>query len=214
MEGFTFMSLIRSKWVKIWAGIVVCCFSLAILSACTAVESSDDSDSTYLSSSSATDKEENRTKTVTLSKMFFEDSFTSQEMEAILNDKSYNELTLNGDGSRTISMPEETYNNLVAGLDAKLKSSLQEIADGDEYPGISSIEYDDRYSKIEMVSSVNPLSDGEQHASYSAGLMAIMFQKVSGQEPQCTIMIRDRAGQVIQEVNYPEDFDIETKASL
>lgn len=145
------------------------------------------------------------TRSVTFPAAYFQEK-TEEEARAALESNGANDVVVNEDGSYTVTMSIDTYNELVDALHQSTKELLDGIPNSEDYPSITSVEYDNTFSAVTLISSVQELGFSEMFVGWAAGLSSNMYQQISGQPVNCTVTVLGPDGSAIQSGVYPDDF--------
>lgn len=146
------------------------------------------------------------TRTVSFPAAYFEGQ-TEDEVRSSLEGEGVTDITANEDGSYSVTMSIDKYNELVDTLNANVKESLDGIPNSEDYPSITAIEYDETFSNVTLTSSAAELGLSEAFVGWAVGLSANMYQQIAGQPVNCTVTVLGPEGEVIQSGVYPEDFE-------
>lgn len=146
------------------------------------------------------------TRTVTFPALYFQNQ-TEEEARTALEGNGATDIVVNEDGSYTMTMGIDKYNELVDGLHAATQKALDEIPNSESFPSITSIEYDETFSVVTMTSATQELGLSEMFVGLTGGLAANMYQQIAGQPVNCTVTVLDPDGNEIQSNVYPDDFE-------
>lgn len=146
------------------------------------------------------------TRTVTFPALYFQNQ-TEEEAKAALEGNGATDIVVNEDGSYTMTMGIDKYNELVDGLYTATQKALDEIPNSESFPSITSIEYDETFSVVTMTSAARELGLSEMFVGLTGGLAANMYQQIAGQPVNCTVTVLDPDGNEIQSNVYPDDFE-------
>lgn len=144
------------------------------------------------------------TRTVTFPAVYFQDQ-SEEDIRSTLEKGGTTDIVVNEDGSYTMTMGIDKYNELVDGLHQTTKETLDSIPLSENFPDIASIEYDDGFSSVTMTASVQKLGLSEMFVGLAAGLSANIYQQIAGLPVACSVVVLGPDGTEIQSNFYPDD---------
>ncbi len=109
---------------------------------------------------------------LTIPKDFVGDS-TQNDLNQLCEEKGFESITLNDDGSATYVMTKSQHNALMEEYRTQINSSLQEMVGSEDYPDITAIETNDNFTEFTITTKSAELSTAES-------LSVIVFYTYSG----------------------------------
>lgn len=162
---------------------------------------------------SAVEKATITTRTVTFPAMFFKDT-AAEDVQTKLQEQGCTDIVANEDGSYTATMPIDKYNDLVDSWHDSTAKQLDEMPNSDNWPTITAIDYDDRFSKVTLTTSSSQVGLSEAFAPLQVGLVACMYQQFAGQPVTCVVGIVDQSGVELASATYPDALNQEQRDSV
>ncbi|MCI1666390.1 MAG: hypothetical protein LKI25_08560 [Atopobiaceae bacterium] len=146
------------------------------------------------------------TRTVTFPKIYFQNE-DADKVTSELENAGCTDITANEDGSYTVTMSIDRYNQLVDTTHDKVAEQIDAMPGSESYPNVTSITYDDQYANITMNLSVTTLGYQDMFDAYGPGLVACMYQQIAGQPVACNVTLLDPDGNSLGSVTLPTSTD-------
>lgn len=153
------------------------------------------------------------TRTVTFPSMYFQDQAT-EDVQAQLQEQGYSDITANEDGSYTVTMSIDKYNDLVDSMHDTVANQLDGMPNSENWQTITAIQYDDQFSNVTLTTSSSQVGLREAFAPLQAGIISCMYQQIAGQPVKCTVSIVDESGAELSSSVYPDVLDSEQKDAV
>ena len=198
---------------RITAGSVAAslCLASALLTGCATPNAGNVTSAT--DNASAVQAATITTRTVSFPKIYFGD-ISEEEAKAKLTEAGCTDIVANEGGGYTATMPISKYNELVDAMHASVGETLNAIPGSEDYPSISSIEFEEQFSSVTMHASKSSLGFTEMFVSWVAAFPACMYQQIAGQPVSCTVTVLDPNGIEIQGATYPDAWSQDTRDSV
>lgn len=146
------------------------------------------------------------TRTVTFSALFFQDQ-ASEDVQASLQEQGYSDVVANEDGSYTVTMTVDKYNDLVDSMHSSVIEQLDGIPNSEDWPTITAITYDEQFSNVTLTTSSSEIGLQEAFVPLQVGLVSCMYQQIAGQPVKCVVNIVDGSGAELSSSVYPDALD-------
>ncbi|MCM3584849.1 hypothetical protein M3182_03700 [Mesobacillus maritimus] len=145
---------------------------------------------------------------ITLPATFFEDE---EDLNKTIADaeKDGIEATKNKDGSLTYKMSKKKHKEMLQEMKTEMVSTIDEMKNGEDYPSIKDITYNDSFSDFTMIVDKEAFENSfDAFATFGLGLSGMYYQLFSGVDPEdyeVKITVEDAATkETIDEVIYPD----------
>ena len=202
---------LKQRAIQIAAFAVASLILCLLLTAC-ATQNSGDVTSKQ-DEHSAVEKATITTRTVTFPAAYFSDK-TAEEVQANLQEKGCTNITANENGSYTVTMSIDKYNTLVDSMHESVANQLDEMPNSENWPTITSVEYDDQFSAVKLTLSSSKVGLQEAFAPLTAGVISCMYQQIAGQPVSCTVSMVDQSGAELSSSIYPDALDQDQRTAV
>lgn len=156
------------------------------------------------SSAPASSQADEEDVTITLPATFFE-NVPDFDPEAYAQEQGFVKAEVNDDGSVTVTMTKDHQNELLSEMKTELQKTVDDIIGGDSTPYISKITYNDDFTQVVMEVDREAYEAAFDMSPLALGFAAMMYQRFSGQELHCEVVVKDAAtGEAIKSVVYPD----------
>lgn len=143
---------------------------------------------------------------ITLPASMFEGT-NQEDIESKAKEGGISEVKFNDDGSVTYRMSKAVHKKMMDEIRTELVKSLDEIANGEDFPSIKEIKGNDDFSKITLsVDKAAYENSLDAFAILQCAMSGMMYQTFLGVEPSLTVEVADEAtGEVITIESYPKE---------
>ena len=138
----------------------------------------------------------------------------NRRRQAKLQEQGYSDITANEDGSYTVTMSIDKYNDLVDSMHDTVANQLDGMPNSENWQTITAIQYDDQFSNVTLTTSSSQVGLREAFAPLQAGIISCMYQQIAGQPVKCTVSIVDESGAELSSSVYPDVLDSEQKDAV
>jgi len=189
---------------------------IALLSACSGSEEKANQDATGTENGDENNEQIAVDKgllnvEITLPATFFEDE---EDLNSTMADaeKEGIEVTKNNDGSLTYKMSKKKHKEMLAEMETELADTIDEMKNGEDYPSIQDITYNDSFSEFTMIVDKESYDNSfDAFATFGLGFSGMYYQLFSGVDPEnyeVKIRVEDAATkETIDEVIYPDAWE-------
>lgn len=142
--------------------------------------------------------------TITLPAGLFENA-SDFDPETYAQEQGFLKAEVNEDGSITVTMTKEHQEELLSEMKTEFQKNMDEIVGGDATPYVSNITYNDDFTQVVMEVDREAYEDAFDTSPLTLGFAGMMYQRFSGQELHCEVVVKDAAtGDTIKTVVYPD----------
>ena len=140
--------------------------------------------------------------TVTYSGWLFE-ILDEDDLQESFEEKGCTDITKNEDGSLTLTIPGERYDEYVAELRQSMQDIFDKLADSESYPNIATVESDEEYSEVTIALETDKETLMDALAPIAIGATANMYQQTCDLPVSCHIVTLAPDGAQLSETTYP-----------
>ena len=140
--------------------------------------------------------------TITYSGWMFE-ILDEDELRESFEEKGCTDISKNEDGSLTLTIPGDRYEEYVADLRQGMQDIFDKLADAESYPNIASVESDEDYSEVTITLKTDEKTLMDALAPIAIGATANMYQQTCDLPVSCHIVTVGQSGAQLGEVTYP-----------
>ena len=149
-------------------------------------------------------------RTLSFPKMFQGDS-TAEQLITSLNEKGYKDVQLGDDGEVLATLSIEQYNELIEGLHKASIEALDAMSKSED-SNISSITYDEGFSKVEVHLKSEDMGFESFGALFGLSMAIMPYQQLAGLPVSCDVQFLNKNNEEVGKVNIPKY--LETMDSL
>lgn len=167
-----------------------------------------DTPSSPVPSSSSFSEEDVKQVILTFPSEFMKHQDTDTVIEAV-EETGSGEVQQHQDGSMTLSIQEDKYDNLLDKMSDEIEDSIQEMTSGGDFPYIKKVEYSADFSQ--MTVTINPFEYAgslKDLKSMKLALSAMMYQALSGIECEdakvVVHLVDEMTGKDLGSIVYPD----------
>lgn len=142
--------------------------------------------------------------TVTFPALYFDLTNTAKDPEKTLREAGYTDITSSDDGSWTATVPSEDYDPLVNDVYELVKDFIGKIADDEEYPNATAVDYDEQLATVTVSFSTSDISPQEELLPKMVGNAVCMYQQIAGLPVGCDVILVGPDGTAIEESVFPQ----------
>lgn len=142
------------------------------------------------------------TKEVTIPPMFVGET-TQEALNALAEEKGYEAITLNEDGSATYKMTAAQHKAMLSEMTKSMDETLAEMPKSEAFPNVVSIEANDDYTDFKIVTTNEELDITERFSVMMFYSYGGMYSAFKGEEVDNihVSFINEASGEVIEERN-------------
>lgn len=155
------------------------------------------------SKSSSTSVETTGNPQVTFPKVYFQDTKSSEEAVALLDDLGATDIVENADGSYTATLSQDKFSALVKNEFNKAMEAIDGLKNSSRFPNIASVTYDDNLTAITIQLKTDQPGLADSYAPAEVGNAAITYQTIAGLTAHCKVTVVGASGKTISETVYP-----------
>jgi len=142
--------------------------------------------------------------TITLPASYFED-MTDFSPDTYANKQGFKEVSVNEDGSISITMSKTKHNELMAQMKASLDQAFMELIEAEDTPYIKAITSPDGYTTVIVDVDKAGYESAFDLTPLAIGSLVMIYQQYNGSELHCEVIIRDvDSGETLNSVVYPD----------
>lgn len=142
--------------------------------------------------------------TITLPAAFFE-NVPDFDPASYAQEQGFLKAEVNDDGSVAITLTKEHQNELLSEMKTELQKTMDDIIGGDSTPYISKITCNDDLTQMVIEVDREAYEAAFDMSPLTLGFAAMTYQRFSGQELHCEVVVKDMAtGGTIKSIVYPD----------
>ena len=126
------------------------------------------------------------------------------ELRASFEENGCTDITKNEDGTWTVTMSGDRYEEYVAELREGMQKTFDKLTDSEDWPNIASVESDEDYSEVTITLKTDEETLTDVFAPVAVGLSACVYQQVCDLPVSCHIVTLGASGTQLSEVTYPQ----------
>ncbi|PTL37631.1 hypothetical protein [Alkalicoccus saliphilus] len=157
---------------------------------------------------------ESEERTVTFPADFMEETdMEPEELEASAEeDDTILDVEVHDDGSATYTMTEQGHSEMLEQMAAEIRTSMEEIEDGEDFPSISEVQSSDDFSEFTFLVDRETFEDSfDGFAAFTvaySGMFYQLFDGVESDDYEVVVNVEDEeSGEVIDTSTFPDDMD-------
>jgi len=129
------------------------------------------------------------------------DALGFDTMEGMNEENGYKDVIKNEDGTTTLVLTQELHGNIVEAMGLSLKFTVTQMDMSDEYPNFTSIVVNDDFTRFDITTSQESLSEEETMTTLDFLKISATYNSIAGNEVEsCKVVYTsDVTGQVIYE---------------
>lgn len=190
----------RKRIIIVICLVCLATFSVVALHSCPALKSSGLKNDTH----QTTQKTTHQTPTVTFPRGYFQDTETTEDAIAQLDDLGCTDIVANEDGSYSASLSKDKYSALVKSEYDKAQETIESLQDASLFPDITEVSYDDNLTTVKIVLKTDSMGSADTGAPAEAGDAAIIYQTIAGLPVGCDVVVVGSSGQTLSETPFPQ----------
>ena len=140
--------------------------------------------------------------TITYSGWMFQ-ILDEEDLRESFEEQGCTDVTKNEDGSLTLTIPGDRYEEYVAYLRQSMQDIFDKLADSEDYPNIASVESDEDYSEVTITLKTDKGTLVDALAPIAIGATANMYQQTCDLPVSCHIVTLGADGTQLGETTYP-----------
>ncbi len=181
---------------------IVGCLLLATLTGCATQNAGNVTKAT--DQNSAVDSATLLKKTITFPAWYFQGKEKSDVVSA-LQSQGYSDVIANEDGSYTVTVSIDQYNQLVDSLHDNIVTLLNSTVGSADSPNVLKVDYDNSFSNIKVYLTTNKIGLSEALLPVKYYVAACIYQQIAGQPVSCTVSIIGADGNQLSSTTYPKN---------
>ncbi|TVP86331.1 MAG: hypothetical protein EA344_03655 [Alkalicoccus sp.] len=153
-------------------------------------------------------------RTVTFPADFMEETDMEPEdlEDSAEEDDTILDVEVHDDGSATYTMTEEAHSEMLEQMAAEIRTNMEEIEDGEEFPSISEVQSSDDFSEFTFLVDEESFEDSfDGFAAFSvaySGMFYQLFDETESDDYEVVVHVEDEeSGEVIDTSTFPDDMD-------
>ena len=142
-------------------------------------------------------------RTITYDAWLFEGT-DDADVRASFDEQGCTSAVKNEDGSWTVVMPPDKYEEYVTECKDSVQKILDELVESEDWPNIADVTYDKDFTEVTITLRTDELELTDVFAPVAVGLSAFVYQEARGLPASCHIVTMGASGSQLSEVTYPQ----------